>query len=93
MILIPKTDNTSFWPNSYIPFYISASVGSQPPTVYLEKPSQPPAGVSSIPNLPDIPSGSLRSNQNSVGGQSSAGGEDVDFDDLTRRFEELKKKK
>jgi len=47
--------------------------------------------VSSIPDLPDIPSGSLNSNSN-VGGQSS-GGDDVDFDDLTRRFEELKKKK
>ena len=46
-------------------------------------------GAPSI-DLPDIPSGSLRSNN--VGGQS-AGGDDVDFDDLTRRFEELKKKK
>ena len=35
-----------------------------------------------LPNLPDsIPEG------------SSAGSEDVDFDDLTRRFEDLKKKK
>ncbi|XP_066934921.1 IST1 homolog [Clytia hemisphaerica] len=42
-------------------------------------------------NLPEIPTGSLHSNSN-VGGQSS-GGDDVDFDDLTRRFEELKKKK
>ena len=35
-----------------------------------------------LPNLPD-----------SVPGGNSAGGEDVDFDDLTRRFEDLKKKK
>ena len=53
----------------------------------------PPAssgpGAPSI-DLPDIPSGSLHSSN--VGNQSS-GGDDVDFDDLTRRFEELKKKK
>lgn len=52
----------------------------------------PPAAAPGAPSidLPDIPSGSLRSSN--PGGQS-AGGDDVDFDDLTRRFEELKKKK
>lgn len=49
-------------------------------------------GGNSIPDLPDIPTGGL-SNNTSVGGQSAGGGDDVDFDDLTRRFEELKKKK
>lgn len=55
-------------------------------------PTAPQPGVSSIPDLPDIPSGSLNPNRGAAGGQS-AGGDDVDFDDLTRRFEELKKKK
>jgi hypothetical protein len=30
---------------------------------------------------------------NSVGASSAGGNDDVDFDDLTRRFEELKKRK
>lgn len=37
------------------------------------------------PNLPNIPSNSV--------GRTSVTSEDVDFDDLTRRFEELKKRK
>ena len=43
-----------------------------------------------IPPLPQVPTSSLP--KLSVG-SGSAGGEDVDFDELTRRFEELKKKK
>ncbi|XP_020907094.1 IST1 homolog isoform X2 [Exaiptasia diaphana] len=50
-------------------------------------PSAPPA----FPDLPSVPSNSLPSG--SIPGASSGGGEDVDFDDLTRRFEELKKRK
>jgi len=38
-----------------------------------------------VPGLPSIPADSI-----GVGG---GGGEDVDFDDLTRRFEELKRRK
>jgi len=38
-----------------------------------------------VPNLPSIPTNSV--------GQSSVTNDDVDFDDLTRRFEELKKRK
>ena len=67
---------------------MNASVGSGP----FLKPNAPPPGISSIPDLPDIPSGNLSIPNSSVGGQSG-GGEDVDFDNLTRRFEELKKKK
>ena len=56
----------------------------------------PPANTNlpteSIPNLPAVPASSFPPLDNSVGGKS-AGGEDVDFDDLSRRFEELKKKK
>lgn len=58
---------------------------------FLNAPNAP-VGGGSIPDLPDIPTGGL-SNNTSVGGQSVGGGDDVDFDDLTRRFEELKKKK
>ena len=47
-------------------------------------------GISSLPDLPQVPSSSPP--PGSVGGQSMKG-EDVDFDDLARRFEELKKKK
>lgn len=60
-------------------------VHSQPP---------PPAGFNpeAFPDLPAVPNSTLPDPGNSVGG-SSAGGEDVDFDDLTRRFEQLKKRK
>ncbi|XP_031559141.1 IST1 homolog isoform X2 [Actinia tenebrosa] len=53
-------------------------------------PSAPPAAPS-FPDLPSVPTNSLPTN--SVPGENSAGGEDVDFDDLNRRFEELKKRK
>jgi len=48
-------------------------------------------GLLDIPSLPDIP-GLPSVPANSIGG-ASVGGDDVDFDDLTRRFEELKKRK
>ena len=49
--------------------------------------SKPPA--SDFPELPELPSvpGSLPP------GGASAGGADVDFDDLTKRFEDLKRRK
>jgi len=96
----PPAHNTPYPPGD-IPPYPSdnnsfANQGPAPPYTPSGGPGNlgvPPAssapGAPSI-DLPDIPSGSLRSNN--VGGQS-AGGDDVDFDDLTRRFEELKKKK
>ncbi|KAK3098259.1 hypothetical protein FSP39_017664 [Pinctada imbricata] len=53
----------------------------------------PPApGFTNLPDLPAVPTNTLPDPGNSVGGES-AGGDDVDFDDLTRRFEQLKKKK
>ncbi|XP_072169513.1 IST1 homolog [Diadema setosum] len=62
----------------------------------LQPAAPPPANAAlpseSIPNLPAVPMSSFPPLDNTVGGKS-AGGEDVDFDDLTRRFEELKKKK
>lgn len=62
-----------------------------PPAPNNLAPSAPNTGAASIPDLPDIPTGSFNTNQS--GGGQSGGGDDVDFDDLTRRFEELKKKK
>ena len=52
--------------------------------------SGPSVGNASLPDLPPVPSSSPP--HPGVGGQSM-GGDDVDFDDLARRFEELKKKK
>jgi len=59
---------------------VSAGGASAPPTDDM------------FPDLPAVPSNTLPEVGHSVGGDS-AGGEDVDFDDLTRRFEQLKKKK
>ena len=38
-----------------------------------------------VPGLPSVPTGSV--------GRASLSNDDVDFDDLSRRFEELKKRK
>lgn len=66
-------------------------------------PKTPPKAASprndtlDLPDLPAVPMNSFPKiedtvDDNTLGGKST-GGEDVDFDDLTRRFEELKKKK
>ncbi|GAB6033356.1 Vacuolar protein sorting-associated protein ist1 [Chamberlinius hualienensis] len=55
------------------------------------KPMPMPRGkttVDTLPELPTVPTGSL---SNDVGGESTS--DDVDFDDLAKRFEALKKKK
>lgn len=52
----------------------------------------PPTAGFNLPDLPTVPTNTLPDPGNSVG-NTSAGGEDIDFDDLTRRFEKLKKKK
>lgn len=62
-----------------------------PPTPNALGPPNAAAGVSSIPDLPDIPTGSFSFNQSNSGKTNV--GDDVDFDDLTRRFDELKKRK
>lgn len=56
------------------------------------KPAMPPNPGFNIPDLPAVPTNTLPDLGNTVG-SGSAGGEDVDFDDLTKRFEALKKKK
>jgi len=83
----PPTDN-----NLHLPPY-SASNQAPGGGSYLNAPPSSAPGASSIPDLPDIPTGGMsNSTAPSVGGQSETG-DDVDFDDLTRRFAELKKKK
>lgn len=58
----------------------------------FSEPNAPPPGSSlGLPDLPDVPG--LPSVPSSTLGMGSAGGEDVDFDDLTKRFEQLKKHK
>ncbi|XP_029649103.1 IST1 homolog [Octopus sinensis] len=56
----------------------------------INQPNQPKQ-VDMFPDLPAVPSNTLPDIGNHASVQES--GEDVDFDDLTRRFEELKKKK
>ncbi|XP_055889529.1 IST1 homolog [Biomphalaria glabrata] len=70
--------------NTTKPPYPTAPSVSVPPA----RPHQSKEDV--FPELPTVPSNTLPDLGNSVGGNS---GEDVDFDDLTRRFEQLKKKK
>jgi len=78
------------------------SNNQQPPaTTISQQPSGPvpaPRGASNapprlpdVPNLPEMP-GLPSVPANSVG-VGSVGGDDVNFDDLTRRFEELKRRK
>ncbi|BFZ24848.1 hypothetical protein BsWGS_27887 [Bradybaena similaris] len=69
-----------------------------------QKPAQPPGPSVSVsapparghedifPELPTVPNNTLPDIGSSVG-DGTTGGDDVDFDDLTRRFEQLKKKK
>ncbi|XP_038067333.1 IST1 homolog isoform X2 [Patiria miniata] len=63
-----------------------------PPNPQAGKPPAASQPEPSMPVLPQVPTNSFPPLDNSVGGKPG-GGEDVDFDDLTRRFEELKKKK
>lgn len=70
----------------------NAGKPSLPPGPSASAPPSAPKGDDIFPELPTVPSNTLPDPGNSIGG-GSAGGEDVDFDDLTRRFEQLKKKK
>ncbi|XP_052807729.1 IST1 homolog [Mya arenaria] len=73
----------------------SAPAGGQehsPPPPYTSSHNSPMPSqnnMDSFPDLPAVPNSTLPDPP----GASSAGGEDVDFDDLSRRFEELKRKK
>jgi vacuolar protein sorting-associated protein IST1 len=87
---LPLYDDVMRAPNQYPPTLPRPS-GTSTTTV---SPSH--GGGSGIPSdfpaLPDVP-GLPSVPVNSVGASSAGGNDDVDFDDLTRRFEELKKRK
>lgn len=55
----------------------------------VQPPSLPPDNL----DLPPVPRTSFPPTGGSSGGGGASGGADMDFDDLTRRFEELKKRK
>ena len=61
----------------------TSNPSAPPPSDYPSLPTVPPAGNAN-PTLPSVPTDNL-------GGTSV--NDDIDFDDLTKRFEELKKKK
>ncbi|XP_069688870.1 IST1 homolog isoform X1 [Periplaneta americana] len=54
-------------------------------------PGKPPGGFMDLPELPSVPTDSFPPPDEPVGPGNS--NDDIDFDDLTRRFEDLKKKK
>ena len=54
-----------------------------------QQPSAPRNDIPTLPDLPDLPA----IPSDTVPGGASVGGQSVDFDDLTKRFEELKKRK
>jgi vacuolar protein sorting-associated protein IST1 len=91
-------DESHFQPQLFIFIERKLFLSVVPP---VAMPRNPGAGLSSgngaasglpniphFPEIPDLPSVPV----NSVGA-ASVKGDDVDFDDLTRRFEELKKRK
>ena len=65
--------------------FISFTAHAQPSAPANHQPMPQLPDLPDVPGLPSVPSSTL--------GAASAGGDDVDFDDLTRRFEDLKKKK
>ncbi|XP_071957951.1 IST1 homolog isoform X1 [Antedon mediterranea] len=74
--------------------------GPPPPSYTSFDPAYPPPAAPSAPeksmpaaSFPELPSVPASTFPTDSVGKGSAGGEDVDFDDLTKRFEELKKKK
>jgi len=73
-----------------------ASLGQPPVSGHPQQPiigqPQPPVGGQPdtlMPQLPAVPTMSV----STTSGSRAAGGDDVNFDDLARRFEELKKRK
>ena len=81
-------------PQNLPPYPSSAGVpgdGGQ----FLPRPSvvsqpAPPAQDTLMPQLPAVPTMSMSTTPSA---KNTAGGDDVNFDDLARRFEELKKRK
>ncbi|KAK7108826.1 IST1 homolog [Littorina saxatilis] len=90
---MPSSDEKPGPPPSFNDLYDNPKPAQPPPPGFYNSapPPGPPPKLDDFPDLPTVPSNSLPDSR-TIGG-TSAGGEDVDFDDLTRRFEALKKKK
>mgnify|MGYP000132546322 CR=1 FL=1 len=58
-----------------------------------ENGNKPNGGFMDLPELPSVPSDTFPPLDNSVRSGNTSANDDIDFDDLTRRFEDLKKKK
>lgn len=78
-------------PPNFNELYDNPKAAQPPKAGFRLNPSHPPPPNDVFPDLPTVPTNSLEVSRTIGGG--SAPGEDVDFDDLTRRFEALKKKK
>nr|XP_039261149.1 IST1 homolog [Styela clava] len=76
------------------PDVTSTQNGPQPGQSSIQPPVPAPRSVSpGIPDLPSVPSSFNTPPATGGGGPANTGGDDMDFDDLTRRFENLKNKK
>ena len=90
----PPPDEKPGPPPNFNDLYDNPKPAQPPPAGFMNSPpppGPPPKMDDAFPDLPTVPNNSLPDSR-AVGG-NSAGGEDVDFDDLTRRFEALKKRK
>lgn len=88
----PPINNMKGEDHEYMTLYDNKVPNVQPPPPgFIAGP--PPKTLDDFPELPAVPTNTLPDPGFSSVGGNSTGGDDVDFDDLTRRFEDLKKKK
>ena len=81
-------------PPSYNDSNAALNQNRVPPALPPNHPSQASAPVNDTPQLPDLPDlPQIPNDSMPTPGGRNVGGESVDFDDLTKRFEELKKRK
>jgi len=99
---LPGTFDGGFQPPPYTSGFFTNDAGPLPPKNPNSSSNEPldPSGFLNLPNVPfTTPSNSCVSNSGNVNGATGGVGtnsqnsDDVDFDDLSRRFNELKKKK
>ncbi|XP_063361461.1 IST1 homolog [Cydia amplana] len=68
-----------------------SNMGTPPPCAPTPQPrARPPSSYPALPELPSVPSDLIPAPR---AGDDSGAPDEIDFDDLNRRFEELKKKK
>ena len=80
-------------PPSYKDSNASLTQQPTPPALPPNHPSQTSAPASNVPQLPELPDLPQVPTDSMPAASANVGGESVDFDDLTKRFEELKKRK